>query len=374
MTEIYVIRHVEAEGNLYRMMQGKWDGGVTALGKMQRDALSLRFKDIKIDALYSSPLYRARFTASAITRFHDLEIVIDKRISEIDCGHWEGKPFGNLWVEDGEQFNNFLNVPSDFYIEGAETFHQVRERSMEAINEIARRHEGQTVALTSHGACIRSMLTGILGYELNDVETIPIFKNTGVAKLIYENGKFTAEYINNIDHLEGLPKPSPGRFNALSHSFIDPREHRDFYLDCYRKAWEAAHGNVEGFNPETYYACAIEHYKQDSQCIYMLQDKDRPVGIVELDTRRGAHADYGWVSLLYLEPEYRNRGLGIQLLGRAVMKYQALGRKKLRLHVSDDNTAALAFYKKYGFEQIGTEPGVGSTLYLMERALRSEYT
>ena len=30
MTEIYVIRHVEAEGNLYRMMQGNWDGGVTS--------------------------------------------------------------------------------------------------------------------------------------------------------------------------------------------------------------------------------------------------------------------------------------------------------------------------------------------------------
>ena len=31
MTEIYLIRHVQAEGNLYRVMQGHFDGAVTAL-------------------------------------------------------------------------------------------------------------------------------------------------------------------------------------------------------------------------------------------------------------------------------------------------------------------------------------------------------
>ena len=44
MTEIFVIRHVQAEGNLYRHMQGHWDGGVTPLGVRQRDALAERFR------------------------------------------------------------------------------------------------------------------------------------------------------------------------------------------------------------------------------------------------------------------------------------------------------------------------------------------
>lgn len=373
MTEIYVIRHVEAEGNLYRMMQGRWDGGVTSLGSMQRDALSLRFKDIHIDALYSSPLYRARFTATAITRYHDLEINIEPRVSEIDSGHWEAMPFGNLMIEQGEQFNNFLRNPEQFHVEGAESFYDVQRRAMEALIEIAQRHDGETVAITSHGVAIRCALTGVLGLRLNDIETVPIFNNTGVARLFYENGKFTAQYINDDSHLEGLPPSSHGKITALWHKHIDPREHREFYIDCYRSAWQAAHGNLEGFNPENYYASAIEHYLADKESIYMILNRDEAVGIVELDTRRGEHADYGWVSLLYLREDYRKRGLGIQLLGRAVMKYQALGRKTLRLHVSDDNTAALAFYKKFGFRELGTEPGVGSKLYLMERPLRSEF-
>ena len=43
MTEIYLIRHTQAEGNRYRMMQGYWDGEVTALGLRQADALGRRF-------------------------------------------------------------------------------------------------------------------------------------------------------------------------------------------------------------------------------------------------------------------------------------------------------------------------------------------
>lgn len=372
MTEIYVIRHVEAEGNLYRMMQGNWDGGVTALGSMQRDALAKRFENIHIDALYSSPLYRARFTATAISQNHGLEINIDDRLIEIDSGPWEAVPFGNLIQTDAEQFNNFLRSPEDFKVEGAETFFDVQKRAMAAMKEIAERHDGQTVAMTSHGVAIRCALTGLLGMRINDTEAIPIFNNTGVAHLFYEDGKFTADYINDYSHLEGLPPSSHAKITALWHKFIDPREHRDFYINCYRNAWQAAHGNLEGFNPETYYASAIEHYMADPESIYMICNRDEAVGIVELDVKRGKHAGYGWVSLLYLNEDYRRRGLGIQLLGRAIMKYQGLGRKTLRLHVSDDNTAALAFYRKYGFKALSTEPGVGSTLYLMERPTRSE--
>ena len=45
MTEIYLIRHTQAEGNRYRMMQGFWDGEVTALGRRQAEALGRRFAD-----------------------------------------------------------------------------------------------------------------------------------------------------------------------------------------------------------------------------------------------------------------------------------------------------------------------------------------
>ena len=44
MTKIYLIRHAEAEGNLYRRIQGRWDGSITPLGLQQIDALAQRFR------------------------------------------------------------------------------------------------------------------------------------------------------------------------------------------------------------------------------------------------------------------------------------------------------------------------------------------
>ena len=46
MTSIYLIRHAEAEGNLFRRAQGHWNGKITARGKKQIDALAERFKDV----------------------------------------------------------------------------------------------------------------------------------------------------------------------------------------------------------------------------------------------------------------------------------------------------------------------------------------
>ena len=65
MAEIYLIRHTQAEGNRYRMMQGAWDGSVTEKGRAQIESLAERFRDVPLDAVYSSDLTRAVMTAEA---------------------------------------------------------------------------------------------------------------------------------------------------------------------------------------------------------------------------------------------------------------------------------------------------------------------
>ena len=76
MTTIYLIRHAEAEGNLFRRAQGHWNGKITERGKKQIDALAERFKDVHIDAVYSSDLDRARDTAGALLRGQGLEAAV----------------------------------------------------------------------------------------------------------------------------------------------------------------------------------------------------------------------------------------------------------------------------------------------------------
>ena len=68
MTTIYLIRHAEAEGNLYRIAQGQANSIITDRGWRQIQALERRFADIPVDAVYASDLYRTCTTASAIYR------------------------------------------------------------------------------------------------------------------------------------------------------------------------------------------------------------------------------------------------------------------------------------------------------------------
>ena len=60
---------------------------------------------------------------------------------------------------------------------------------------------------------------------------------------------------------------------------------------------------------------------------------------------------------------------GVQLLGRAVLLYTALGRRALRLHVAEENTAAVSFYRKAGFETLSWENNSLGRLLLMEKKL-----
>jgi ribosomal protein S18 acetylase RimI-like enzyme len=54
-----------------------------------------------------------------------------------------------------------------------------------------------------------------------------------------------------------------------------------------------------------------------------------------------------------LIPEFRGQGIGSRLLSAVLHHAKAYGLEKLELHVYTTNTAAVALYKKFGFEQEG---------------------
>lgn len=366
MTEIYLIRHAQAEGNLYRMMQGHWDGDVTELGRRQIDALAERFQSIPVDALYTSDLYRTRLTASAITRSHDIPMRLTRELREINMGPWETKFFADVFHDEPAATEDFILRPDIWHKEGAETYADVTARAYPVLEQIARSHEGQSVAVVSHGVTIRCLLSKALGMSLRDTESLPISRNTAVSKLRWENGAFTAEYLNDYSHILHLGESPWSSTEDLRGEAIAPELERDWYTRCYADAWFAAHGSLEGFSPEPYLQSAIKHSRADGGAVLRMLSGSEPVGLVDMDTEKGAHAGYGWISLLYLVPEYRNKGYGIQLLARALAKYSSLGRHSIRLNAAQDNKNAIAFYERFGFEPLCREPG---GLLLMERKL-----
>ncbi|MDD7116685.1 MAG: histidine phosphatase family protein, partial [Flintibacter sp.] len=100
MTTIYLIRHGEAEGNLYRRIHGWYDALITDNGFRQIAALEARFRDIPVDAVYSSDLYRTCTTARAIAEPKGLEIRKDCRFREVYLGVWEDRAFGLINLKE----------------------------------------------------------------------------------------------------------------------------------------------------------------------------------------------------------------------------------------------------------------------------------
>ena len=365
MTVIYLIRHAEAEGNLYRRIQGHWNGQVTPRGQQQ------------IDAVWSSDLQRTKDTAGAILKYHDLQLETTPRLREANLGVWEGRPWGDVEYESPEQMYYFNHDPAKWSIPQCEPFPEVQARMRAVLAEIAARYDGQTVAVVSHGVAIRSFLASALGIPSEKIDSLPHGDNTAVACLRYDGGALTVEYYNDASHLpEELS--TFGRQTWWKNKGADagnlrfeplqfPRDSA-FFDSCYSDAWAAAHGSAAGYTARPYLRSAKEHARTPHAVVKLLSG-DKVVGMIDMDPDRGRREGFGWISFFYLLPEYRGKGWAAQLLGHALWFSELHGRKSVRLHVAEDNTHARGFYEHFGFQKIGETPGIRGTLYQMEKVI-----
>lgn len=378
MTKIYLIRHAEAEGNLYRRIHGHYDGGITPKGHRQIALLAERFREVGIDAVYASDLQRTQITAGAILQHHPLPLNIEPGLKEVGLGVWEDVPWGNVGFDSPKQMLYFSNDPAKWDIPGGEPFYALRARVTDAITRLAEKHPNQTITCFSHGMAIRAFISGLMNVPSERISEVLHGDNTCVASLNYENGVFTVDYYNDNSHLPAELSTFAGqkwwrekdRLDYFNFRIVPAAlpEDAERYLDCYRESWQSAHGTLEGFSETPYLREAERVSKDDPHMLMKALSRDSFAGFVALDPARAAD-EAGWVSFLYLAPEFRGMGMGAQLLGHAVSVYRRLGRNALRLHVAEDNASALSFYNKLGFACVGTEPGMLCPLRVLELKL-----
>ena len=195
MTRLYLIRHAEAEGNLYRIAHGHYNGLITNYrGYQQIDALRERFREVDIDAVYSSDLYRTQTTARAIWLPKSLPLRLEPAFREICMGQWEDHTWHELNVKYPEDMYKFNRRADLWRIPGAETAQQVVDRFIPALERVAKAHEGGTVAVFSHGMALRTVLGVLQGQT-------PHGDNTAVSLLEWENGAFRVVYRDDNSHL-----------------------------------------------------------------------------------------------------------------------------------------------------------------------------
>ena len=336
MTTIFLIRHAEAEGNLYRRAQGHYNGLITDKGYLQIDALRNRFAGVKLDAVYSSDLCRAVTTAKALYEPHDLPLFTSEDLREVNMGVWEGLPWGYSSYYEPEMRGYFNTDPIKWKIEGSEPYDLVQKRMKNRICDIAKRHDGHTVAIVSHGFAIRALVCDLNGVNSSDVSSVPYCENTAVTLLEYElSSGLIIKYYGNTDHLDA-------EIGTLSkQAWWTEKQHRtsdEIRFEYFSKERDS---NLQDM--------IINEYGMIPSCedLFTAMQADMPVGVVGLNY---SHTDKSAavITILFTDIALRRQTVGVQLLGQAVMRARELGCNKLHVSVKADSPA-MHFCQKYGF-------------------------
>lgn len=383
MTKIYLIRHAEAEGNLYRRIQGHYDSLITDNGYRQIAALCGRFEKVPLDAMYSSDLFRARTTAGAICKLQNLQLYTRKNLREVNMGIWEDRPWGEVAMNDALQLSYFNHTSPNWHVKGSETFARLRRRISSAILHVAAANPGRTVGITCHGSAIRNALAAFHEMSVEESAHLGHSDNTAVSLLEVENGKVRVVFENDNSHLpeeistlaqQKWWRHQDGSIVDSNMWFcpLDLQRDAGLYYEARKEAWVDIHGSLQYFDGNAFLSDAMAHWTYDCRSVMRAMLGDTYAGILQLDLRRDADKGVGYIPFFYMTPEFRKRGLGVQMLGQAVSTYRPMGRNRLQLRCAPDNLVAQRFYKRYGFRKVGEAAGTRVPLDMMEKFIGFE--
>ena len=160
-----MIRHGATVLTAEDRFAGATDVELSDEGREQARRLAERLSTEKMAAVYASPLGRTVETASIIAQPHGLEIVRRDGLREISHGRWEQMTRHEVDEKYPEEAAAWEEDPYTFAPEGGESGLAVTARALPVLLEIVRAHRGGRVAIISHKATIRLLLSSLLGFD-----------------------------------------------------------------------------------------------------------------------------------------------------------------------------------------------------------------
>lgn len=358
VTRIFIIRHAEAEGNIFRRAHGWYNAPLTENGLKQVENLKNRLIGEHIDVIYSSDLRRTMQTAAAPSRACGLEIIPEKGLRELAMGDWENLSWGDCYHIDYELTAHFADNP-DWRAPNTESVREMYERTGEALFRILERHEGQTVCLVSHSVAIRALMTRMLYNDIEKFADVKMVGNASLSLFEYENGVFTPIFISSNEHNAGNPlflsKPMPGSDERPNLWFrnAEPSE-VDFAASLWKDAWKAVHRSGFGFDEAAARETLATYLSRRPDAIRLAFCGNEPAGIVVFDHEPN-EAGVLHIVLFMLIDKFRGHGLALQLFGECMTMARLAGKSTLRLRVAKKNRKAYDFYTKNGCYEVFDE-------------------
>ena len=204
MTTLIIVRHGHTALNDGDRFRGRTDTPLDEQGLREAEvtakAIARRWK---LSAVYTSSVSRAHVTGEIIGAPFGLPAIDDPGILDMDYGEWTGLTFEEARAHDPEMYRICMERPSGFRPPKGESFEELRERSVTAVKEIARRHPNQAVAIISHNVVNRLILLGFLR------TTTDLFwrlhQGTCAINVLEYDGKgYGIELLNDTSHIREM--------------------------------------------------------------------------------------------------------------------------------------------------------------------------
>jgi len=203
MTRVYLVRHGTTDWNKEEIFRGRLDCKLNETGQAEAHALAEYFRDIRLQAITSSPLSRAMETAQAVAEAKALQVVPHPEFIDIDFGEWQGLPLKEVREKYAELYRLWRERPEAIHFPGGENLARVRARAWEGLQKVIRENPDKTALILSHRVVTKVLICAVLG--LDDSHFWHIQQDTTAVNCIeYNRGFFVTSLINDTCHLKSI--------------------------------------------------------------------------------------------------------------------------------------------------------------------------
>jgi len=164
---LIVVRHGETFNNVEDRFTGQSDVPLSPSGEKQALAVAAYLATDRLDAIVSSDLQRARLTAQAIAKYHQLSVEEDPQLRELSLGQWEGRTPAEVQEVEPDALMRWRADPSTSAPAGGETLIQFRDRITRGLDHWYSLYPDGTVLWVAHAGLIGVLVCHLLGIDLN---------------------------------------------------------------------------------------------------------------------------------------------------------------------------------------------------------------
>lgn len=187
MTELVLVRHGETVWHRDNRYAGRSDVALTDHGRRQAEVLGDWSATAGLDAVWVSPLSRARETAAPVARATGLDPHVDERIIELDFGRAEGLTAREMERDFPKARAAFVADPVTNYLPGGEDPALAVKRMASCAGDIVRAYPSGRVLVVGHSTAHRLLLCHLLGLPLRSYRRVfPVFRNCALTTVRWD--------------------------------------------------------------------------------------------------------------------------------------------------------------------------------------------